>query len=193
MRAYRFLFVALLLAPLGAPAETYKIDAPHSKIAFSLHQFVSTVRGDFHRFSGTIEVDREHPERSSVTARISVASIDTKIQKRDHHLLSAEFFDAAKFPEISFKSRSVKRTGENSGDILGDFTMHGVTKPITLHVKLAAPPSNETLPGRTRWIVTTDPINRKDFGLMFSSASESISGISNNVTPTIEIEAVRAK
>jgi polyisoprenoid-binding protein YceI len=191
MRAYRFLFVALLLAPLGAPAETYKIDAPHSKIAFSLHQFVSTVRGDFHRFSGTIEVDREHPERSSVTARISVASIDTKIQKRDHHLLSAEFFDVAKFPEISFKSRSVKRTGENSGDILGDFTMHGVTKPITLHVKLAAPPSNETLPGRTRWIVTTDPINRKDFGLMFSSASESFSGISNNVTPTIEIEAVK--
>ncbi len=191
MRAYRFLFVALLLAPPGAFAETYKIDAAHSRIAFSLHQFVSTVRGDFHRFSGTIEVDCEHPERSSVTARISVASIDTKIQKRDHHLLSAEFFDAAKFPEISFKSRSVKRTGENSGDILGDFTMHGVTKPITLHVKLAAPPSNETLPGRTRWIVTTDPINRKDFGLMFSSASESFSGISNNVTPTIEIEAVK--
>jgi polyisoprenoid-binding protein YceI len=193
MRAYRFLFVALLLAPLGAPAETYKIDAPHSKIAFSLHQFVSTLRGDFHRFSGTIEVDREHPERSSVTARISVASIDTKIQKRDHHLLSAEFFDAAKFPEISFKSRSVKRTGENSGDILGDFTMHGVTKPMTLHVKLATPPGGESLPEHTRWIVTTDPINRKDFGLMFSSATESISGISSNVTPTIEIEAVRAK
>jgi polyisoprenoid-binding protein YceI len=191
MRAYRFLFVALLFVPLGAFAETYKIDIAHSRIAFSLHQFVSTVRGDFHRFSGTIEVDREHPERSSVTARISVASLDTKIQKRDHHLLSPEFFDAAKFPEITFKSRSVKQTDENSGDILGDFTMHGVTKPMTLHVKLATPPSSESLPERTRWIVTTDPINRKDFGLMFSSASESISGISNNVTPTIEIEAVK--
>jgi polyisoprenoid-binding protein YceI len=193
MRAYRFLFVALLLAPLGAPAETYKIDAAHSRIAFSLHQFVSTVRGDFHRFSGTIEVDREHPERSSVTARISVASIDTKIQKRDHHLLSAEFFDVAKFPEISFKSRSVNRTGENSGDILGDFTMHGVIKPMTLHVKLATPPSGESLPDRTRWVVTTDSINRKEFNLAFSSATESISGISNNVTPTIEIEAVQTK
>jgi polyisoprenoid-binding protein YceI len=193
MRAYRFLFLALLLAPLGAPAETYRIDAAHSRIAFSLHQFVSTVRGDFHRFSGTIEVDREHPERSSVTARISVASIDTKIQKRDHHLLSAEFFDVAKFPEISFKSRSVNRTGENSGDILGDFTMHGVTKPMTLHGKLVTPPSSESFPERTRWLVTTDPINRKDFGLMFSSATESISGISTNVTPMIEIEAVRAK
>ena len=191
MRAYRFLFVALLFVPLGAFAETYKIDTAHSRIAFSLHQFVSTVRGDFHRFSGTIEVDREHPERSSVTARISVASLDTQIQKRDHHLLSPEFFDAAKFPEITFKSRSVKQTGENSGDILGDFTMHGVTKPMMLHVKLATPPSSESLPERTRWIVTTDPINRKDFGLMFNSASESISGISNNVTPTIEIEAVK--
>ena len=193
MKVLRFLLALLLLAPFSAPAETYKIDSAHSQIAFSLHQFVSSVRGEFHRFSGTIEVDRDHPERSSVTARISVGSIDTKIQKRDHHLLSAEFFDAAKFPEITFKSRSVKRTGENSGDIAGDFTMHGVTKPMTLHVKLATPPSGQSLPERTRWIVTTDPINRKDFGLMFSSATESISGISSSVTPTIEIEAVRAK
>jgi len=193
MKVLRFLLALLLLAPFSAPAETYKIDSAHSRIAFSLHQFVSSVRGEFHRLSGTIEVDRDHPEQSSVTARISVGSIDTKIQKRDHHLLSAEFFDAAKFPEITFKSRSVKRTGENSGDIIGDFTMHGVTKPMTLHVKLSTPPSGESLPERTRWIVTTDPINRKDFGLMFSSATESISGISSNVTPTIEIEAVRTK
>ncbi len=193
MKVLRFLLALLLLAPFAAPAETYKIDSAHSQIAFSLHQFVSSVRGEFHRLSGTIEVDRDHPEQSSVTARISVGSIDTKIQKRDHHLLSAEFFDAAKFPEITFKSRSVKRTGENSGDIIGDFTMHGVTKPMTLHVKLSTPPSGESLPERTRWVVTTDPINRKDFGLMFSSATESISGISSNVTPTIEIEAVRAK
>src|SRR2546430_1542900 len=191
MKVLRVLLALLLLAPFSAPAETYKIDSAHSQIAFTLHQFVSSVRGEFHRFSGTIEVDRDHPERSSVTARISVGSIDTKIQKRDHHLLSPEFFDAAKFPEITFKSRSVKQTGENSGDILGDFTMHGVTKPMMLHVKLATPPRSESLPERTRWIVTTDPINRKDFGLMFSSTSESISGISNNVTPTIEIEAVK--
>src|SRR6266513_6147488 len=193
MKAFRFLIVLLLLSPLAAPAETYRIDSAHSQIVFSVHQFVSNVRGEFHRFSGTIEVDREHPERSSVTARISVGSIDTKIQKRDHHLLSPEFFDAAKFPEITFKSRSVKRIGENSGDIIGDFTMHGVAKPMTLHVKLATAPSGEALPERTRWIVTTDPINRKDFGLMFSGATESISGISSSVTPTIEIEAVRAK
>ena len=186
----RCLFL-LLLPALSASAESYKIDAGRSQISFTIHQFVSTVRGDFHRFSGTIEVDREHPESSSVIARISVGSVDTKIKKRDQHLLSAEFFDAGKFPEIIFKSRSVKQTGENSGDILGDFIMHGVTRPMTLHVKLATPPSGDSLPARTRWIVTTDPINRKDFGLTFGSATESISGISNNVTPAIEIEAVQ--
>jgi polyisoprenoid-binding protein YceI len=186
----RCLFL-LLLPALSASAETYKIDTGHSQIAFTIHQFVSTVRGDFHRFSGTIEVDREHPEGSSVIARISVGSIDTKIQKRDQHLLSAEFFDAGKFPEIIFKSRSVKQSGENSCDITGDFTMHGVTKPMTLHVKLATAASRDSLPARTRWIVTTDPINRKDFGLTFGNATESISGISNNVSPTIEIEAVQ--
>ena len=100
----RCLFL-LLLPALSASAETYKIDAGHSQIAFTIHQFVSTVRGDFHRFSGMIEVDREHPERSSVIARISVGSIDTKIKKRDQHLLSSEFFDAGKFPEIVFQRR----------------------------------------------------------------------------------------
>src|SRR5437016_14593810 len=99
MRAYRFLFAALLFVPLGAFAETYKIDTAHSRIAFSLHQFVSTVSGDFDRLCGTIEVDREHPERSSVTHRTSVASVDTKTENRDHHLPSPELLDAAKFPE----------------------------------------------------------------------------------------------
>jgi polyisoprenoid-binding protein YceI len=186
----RCLFL-LLLPVLSVSAETYKIDVGHSQIAFSLHQFVSTVRGDFHRFSGTIELNREHPEGSFVIARISVASIDTNIKKRDQHLLSPEFFDAAKFPEIIFKSRSVKKTGENGGDIIGDFTMHGVTRPMTLHAKLATPASGDSLPARTRWIVTTDPINRRDFGLTFGNATESISGISNNVSPTIEIEAIQ--
>src|SRR5437764_12255222 len=117
MRAYRFLFVALLFVPPGAFAETYKIDTAHSRIAFSLHQLVSTVRGDFHRFSGTIEVDREHPQRSSVAARISVASIDTKMQKRDDHLLSPEFFEAANYPQITCTSRGVEQSHDNSGEV----------------------------------------------------------------------------
>ena len=95
-----------------------------------------------------------------------------------------------KFPKMTFKSRSVKRTGPQSGDILGDLTMHGVTKAVTLHVKLLTP-INET--NRTRWSVTTDPINRRDFNLVFASATETISGISQTVAINIEIAANRAE
>jgi polyisoprenoid-binding protein YceI len=105
-------------------------------------------------------------------------------------LRSAEFFNVEKFPRMTFKSRSVKRTGPQSGDILGDLTMHGITKPITLHVKLLTP-VNET--GRTHWSVMTDPITRHDFNLMFAPAAESVSGISQTVAINIEIEAKRAE
>ena len=182
-----------VIAGLGATAsakESYKFDPSGSTIGFSVHQFLGTTGGKFTNFSGRIEVDREHPENSSVTAQIDVRSIDTRIKKRDDHLRSAEFFNVEKFPRMTFKSRSVKRTGPQSGDILGDLTMHGVTKPITLHVKLSTP-LNAT--ERTRWSVTTDPITRRDFNLMFAAAAESVSGISQTVAINIEIEAKSAE
>jgi polyisoprenoid-binding protein YceI len=184
---------ALLIAGLGVTAwakESYKFDPSGSTIGFSVHQFLGTTRGKFTNFSGRIEVDREHPENSSVTAQIDVQSIDTRIKKRDDHLRSAEFFNVEKFPQMTFKSRSVKRTGPQSGDILGDLTIHGVTKPITLHVKLLTP-LNET--ARTRWAVSCDAINRRDFNLMFAQGTEAISGISQTVAINIEIEAKRAE
>src|SRR5438046_7779232 len=144
--------------------ETYKFDPSGSTIGFSVHQFLGTTHGKFAKFNGRINVDREHPENSSVTAQIDVRSIDTRIKKRDDHLRSAEFFNVEKFPQIAFKSRSVKQTGPQGGDILGDLTIHGVTKPVTLHVKMLTP-LNET--NRTRWVVTTEPITRRDFNLMF--------------------------
>src|SRR5207248_5368831 len=110
--------------------------------------------GKFTKFSGKIDIDREHPENSSVAAEIDVHSIDTRIRRRDDHLRSAEFFNVAKFPQITFKSRSVKRTGPQSGDILGDLTMHGGTRPITLDGKPLTP-INDTK--RTRWTVITEP------------------------------------
>jgi polyisoprenoid-binding protein YceI len=89
-----------------------------------------------------------------------------------------------------FKSRNVKQTGPQSGDIAGDLTMHGVTKPITLHVKLL---TSMTDGARTRWEVTTEPIKRRDFGLMFGGAAEAVSGISQDVAIKIEIEAVKSR
>ena len=174
-----------------APAkDTYKFDPSGSTIGFSVHQFLGTTHGKFTNFSGKVEVDREHPENSSVTAQIDVRSIDTRIKKRDDHLRSTEFFNVGKFPQMTFKSRSVKQTGPQSGDILGDLTMHGVTRPITLHVKLLTP-INET--AQTRWAVSTDPITRHDFNLMFAPAAVSVSGISQTVAINIEIEAKLAQ
>jgi polyisoprenoid-binding protein YceI len=188
MRLSNFI-AALAVANLSSAAlgaETYKFDASGSTIGFSVHQFLGTTQGKFTKFHGKIDVDRERPENSSVMAQIDVRSIDTHIKKRDDHLRSPEFFNVEKFPQITFKSRSVKRTGPASGDILGDFTMHGATKPITLHVKLLTP-LNAT--SRTRWEVTTEPITRRDFNLMFAPATESVSGISQTVAINIEIEA----
>jgi len=170
--------------------EIYKFDPSNSTIGFSVHQFLGATHGKFTKFSGKIDIDREHPENSSVAAEIDVHSIDTRIRRRDDHLRSAEFFNVAKFPQITFKSRSVKRTGPQSGDILGDLTMHGVTRAITLHVKLLTP-INDT--SRTRWAVTTEPITRPDFNLMFDPATEPVSGISQTAGINIEIEAKRAE
>jgi polyisoprenoid-binding protein YceI len=175
-----------VLSSVALANDTYKFDQLHSTIGFSVHQFLGTTHGKFTKFDGKIDVDREHPENSSVTARIVVRSIDTGIVKRDNHLRSAEFFDVEKCPDIMFKSRSVKQTGPQEGDILGDLTMHGVTKPIALHVKLLTSPSDSK---RTRWSVTTDPLRRRDFNLVFAQATESMSGISQTVAINIEIEA----
>jgi polyisoprenoid-binding protein YceI len=182
------LFFAVALSSADA-AEVFKIAPARSTIGFKVHQAIATVTGRFKQFGGTIELDREHPEKSSVTATIQVKSIDTGIAKRDAHLCSAEFFNVAKFPEITFKSRSVKQIGPDAGDIVGDFTMNGVTKPITLHVKLLRKKEEES----TRWQVTTQPLSRLEFGLQFSKTLESVSMISNEVAINLEIEAVRSK
>ena len=175
---------------LVAATETYKFDQARSTIGFSVHQFLGATHGKFKKFDGRIEVDREHPENSWVTARIDVRSIDTAIVKRDNHLRSAEFFNVEKYPEITFRSRRVKQTGPQAGDIMGDLTMHGVTKPITLHVKLLSAPNDSK---QTRWSVTTEPLNRRDFNLTFAQAAETMSGISQAVSINIEIGATRAQ
>jgi polyisoprenoid-binding protein YceI len=186
------ILAAIFLITAGAPAafagELYRFDQAQSKIAFKIHHFVGVTGGKFTRFSGEIDLDREHPEQSSVKAKIDVRSIDTGIRKRDDHLCSQEFFNVAKFPEITFRTRSVKRTAPQSGDIMGDLTMHGVTKAVTLHAKLI-----DQTGERTRWSVTTDPLQRREFGLMFGKTAEAVSGIGQAVTVEIEIEAAKAR
>lgn len=169
--------------------EIYKFDPAHSTIAFKVRHILGTAKGKFTKFGGTIEVDREHPEKSSVTATIQAASIDTAIAKRDEHLRGADFFKVGQFPEITFKSRRVKQTGPNTGDIIGDLTMHGVTRPITLHAQLLGGAENQT----SRWRIATAPIKRGEFGLSWSKSVETVSMIGDDVTVDLQIEAARAK
>ena len=190
MNATRLIFVtALFLAISGSTAlanETYKIDPAHSTIAFKVRHMLGTAKGKFTKFNGTIEVDREQPEQSSVTVSIQAASIDTGIAKRDEHLRTADFFNVERFPDITFKSRKVTRTGANLGEIAGDLTMHGVTKPVTLRVELVGNADSIGKDQATRWRVTTAPIKRSQF------AFEPASMIGDDVTVDIQIEATRA-
>lgn len=193
MKSSRLLLaLGLGLVVAGSPVranETFKFDSAHSAIAFKVRHFLGSAKGKFTKFNGTITVDREHPERSSVVATIQVSSIDTAIVKRDEHLRSADFFNVQQYPEITFKSRRVKQTGANTGEIAGDFTMHGVTRSITLHAQLLGAAENQT----TRWRITTAPIKRSEFGLSWSKSVEAVSMIGDEVAVIIEIEAARAK
>lgn len=188
------LILALVgLAPIAAAGEQYEIDPARSHIRFQVRHLLGTAKGEFRQFAGTIMLDRAQPERSAVEVTIAVRSIDTKIRKRDEHLLGADFFDAARYPEITFRSRETSRTGPDRGEITGDLTMHGVKRPLTVQVKLLTPLSGHALPERTRWLVTSAPIKRKEFGLAFSKTTEALSGIGQEIVPAIEIEAVRVR
>jgi polyisoprenoid-binding protein YceI len=172
------LVAAWILCATSQANETFKIDPSHSTIAFGVRHMLGTAKGKFSKFKGTIVLDRDHSEQSSVTVTIDAASIDTGITKRDEHLRE-ELFNVAKYPEITFKSRRVKQTGANAGEITGDLTMRGVTRAIILSVQLEG----------GRWRVTTAPLKRSQFGLVFSKSAETVSMISDEVAVEIEIES----
>ena len=168
--------------------ENYKIDPVHSSVGFKIRHLFSYVNGRFTKFEGTFTVDFDQPEKSSVTATIQTASIDTGEPKRDDHLRSPDFFDATKNPTITFKSKSVKSTGKDMGDIVGDLTMHGVTKEVTLHAKFLG--KGKGMGGEiSGWQLTSDPLKRTDYGLNWSKAIEGTAVVGEDVEITIEIEA----
>jgi polyisoprenoid-binding protein YceI len=194
MKKFLSLLAALLCGPILTlqADDTYKIDAVHSAISFKVRHFFSYVNGSFKKFEGTISVDLDHPEKSSVTATIDAASVDTKNDNRDEDLRGDDFFAVAKYPTITFKSKSVKQTGADSGDILGELTMHGVTKEITLHVKFLGKGKGMGNKPISGWQVTPEPIKRSDYGLTWSKAVEGTAVVGEEVTISIDIEADKA-
>jgi polyisoprenoid-binding protein YceI len=152
-------------------AKTYKIDKSHSEAVFQVRHLVTKVRGRFTDFEGTVQVDEDKPELSSVTFTIQATSIDTAEKDRDTHLRSADFFEVEKFPTLRFTSTQVVKKSNDSYDVTGDLTIRDVTRSITLPVthlgKAKDPWGNERLGFETE---TT--INRKDYGLKWNAALE---------------------
>lgn len=178
MKILRVLLLSLVLPTAGLAAEQYTLDTAHSQLSFRVRQYVSVVTGKFTDFSGTLTFDRAQAERSRVEATISVKSIDTGIAARDHHLLAADFFDAEKYPTMSFRSTSVQMTGERSGDVSGELTMHGKTRPVVIHVELQSPPKSDS--DTLSWTVSAH-LRRSEFGLRWNPVIEATSGISDDI------------
>ena len=119
---------------------TYQIDTAHTHAQFKVrHLMISNVKGDFDKVSGTVTIDDENPSASSINVTIDVASISTREPQRDAHLKSADFFDVEKFPTITFVSKEVVKSGDDSYEVVGDLTIHGVTRTVDLIVEDVIP------------------------------------------------------
>lgn len=139
MTHHRYIILGLVLClfscPVAAAPETYKVDPTHSAALFKVKHFdISFVTGSFTDISGTIVLDRDNLNNSSVEIEIRTASVNTHLEKRDKHLRNEDFLDVNKYPTMSFKSSRVRKIEDNLGEVTGSFTLHGVTKTITTTV-----------------------------------------------------------
>lgn len=168
-------------------ADTFKIDPDHTRVVFFVNHFgYSNVMGHFTDLSGTFTFDQENVTNSSVNLVIKASSVDTDHEKRNAHLRSPDFLNAEEFPEITFKSTSVEKTGDNTGKITGDLTVLGQTKPATLDVtfnKIAPHP----IPFYEGVIVAgfsaRTKVNRIDYGMTYGQG-----GIGDVLDLFIEVE-----
>jgi polyisoprenoid-binding protein YceI len=148
------------------------IDPMHSEVQFKVkHLVISTVTGSFKSFEGSAESDNEGFEDANITFAINVDSVDTNQGQRDGHLKSADFFDAEKYPQITFKSTSFKNKGGDNYELTGNLTIKDVTKPVTLAVEFGG--SADDFYGNTKaGFEITGKINRKEFGLGWDGITE---------------------
>ncbi len=175
--------LAGLVLTARAAVETYKIDPVHSSVGFTIRHFFTRVPGSFTKFSGTIVVDRDHVENSTVEATIDVASVDTRVENRDKDLRSDHFFDVAKFPTMTFKSRAWKATGTDTFDIVGDLTIRGITKEVVLKAKSLGFGPGVRGAMLSGWEATTT-LSRNDFGITRLAGM-----LGEEVPVTISVEA----
>jgi polyisoprenoid-binding protein YceI len=164
-RVFPFLVAVLFATAAWAQGSEWQIDPAHTTVAFTVrHMGISNVHGRFTKVSGTANLDDSDITKSSVNATIDVASINTGNDSRDNDLRSANYFDAAQFPTMTFKSKSITKAGDNKLKVVGDLTIKGVTKEVTLDVDGPSSPIKMG-PNQRRGLSATTSINRKDFGV----------------------------
>jgi polyisoprenoid-binding protein YceI len=185
--------IIALALPAFAFASTWTIDPDHSNVGFKVrHLMVSNVKGSFEKQTGTVEIDDKDITKSKVEVIIDTNSINTNVKKRDDHLRSADFFDVAKFPTMTFVSKKVEKAGKDNLKVTGDLTLHGVTKQVVLAVEGPSKESKDPYGNIRRGATATTKINRKDFGLVWNAALETGGvAVGEEVTITLEIEMIK--
>jgi len=178
--------------PILAETETFTFDKAHSLVGFRIRHLVSKVEGRFKGFDGTIWIDRQNPPASRVELTIQAASIDTSNEGRDKDLRSDNFFDVAKYPTITFKSTKIEPKGKDTYEVTGEFSMHGVTKTITVPVKHGGflKIKGRTGMGEKTGFEINFPLNRKEFGIVWNQPLDSGGFmLSDDVDINVQVEA----
>ena len=174
------------------PSGEYKIDPAHSVIGFAIrHYEISLVRGRFKDFTGTIRYDEADISKSSVEFAAKIESIDTGVDARNGHLRTADFFDAAKYPEMTFKSTRVERGAQDQYVLHGDFTLKGVTKQISLPFTMTG--AIKDAQGNTRFgVAAQTKVDRRDYGITWGKPMANGGlDVGNEVMIDLQLEAMK--
>jgi polyisoprenoid-binding protein YceI len=173
---------------------TWNLDPAHSAAEFKVkHMMISNVKGKFTGLSGVLKLDEANPTASSVEASVDVTTLNTGDAQRDGHLSSPDFFDAAQFPHLTFKSTKVVSVGGVDYKVTGDLTLHGATKSVTFAVEEVSEPAKDPWGNLRIGLSASTKINRKDFGLSWNSALET-GGVlvGEDVTIMLDVQFIKA-
>ncbi len=193
----RFLASVITITALSLPVLSHgamwDIDPAHTSAQFAVrHLMVSTVRGEFGKVSGTVNLDEQDPTKSSLEATIDTASLNTRVEKRDQHLKSPDFLDVTKYPAMTFKSKKIEKVSDTKFTVTGDLTLHGVTKEVVLDVEGSTKASKDPSGNLRVGGVATTKINRQDFDVQWNKALETGGVVvGDEVAITIDVELTK--
>jgi polyisoprenoid-binding protein YceI len=187
------LTIALVMSALPALAQTWQIDSAHSRAQFSVrHLGISDIRGDFGSVTGAVQYDGKDVTKAQINATIDVNSITTRVAKRDEHLKTADFFDVAKYPTMTFVSTSIKPAAGGKYSMTGNLTLRGVTRPVTFELDAPAGPVKDHNGVVKIGAAARGSINRKDFGVNYHQVLDNgVLGVADIVHIQLDVEMIQ--